>query len=232
MNGQNGAVARKLGSQGAAAPPPAVRSRTPGWRDPRLWIGVALVAASVVGGARLLAADDDTVSVWAVVADMGSGDQVTEDDLVARRVRFADSTDLERYYTVDDALPGDVELTRGVGQGELLPRGAVGSAADTDTLQVPISVATSRVPASVAAGSIVDIFIVAQPADPDADAPTGPGEPALEAVTVVAAPALEESFGTAGERQLDLAVPEERAQAFFQLLNSLDNPVLTVVRRG
>ncbi|MBW6551905.1 hypothetical protein MMA91_24640, partial [Salmonella enterica] len=59
------------------APPPAVRASTPGWRDPRLWVGVAIVAVSVVGGARLLASADDTVAVYGVVTDMGAGDEVT-----------------------------------------------------------------------------------------------------------------------------------------------------------
>ena len=40
----------------------------PGWRDPRLWIGVAIVAVSVVVGSRLLAAADDSVAVWALPA--------------------------------------------------------------------------------------------------------------------------------------------------------------------
>ena len=44
-----------------------MRGHRPAWRDPRLWIGVVLVAASVVAGARLLAAADDTVQVWAAV---------------------------------------------------------------------------------------------------------------------------------------------------------------------
>ena len=83
---------------------------TPGWRDPRLWVGVAIVAACVVAGARLLAAADDTVAVWAVSSDLGPGDQVTADDLVSERVRFADDADLDRYFTVDDELPADLEL--------------------------------------------------------------------------------------------------------------------------
>ena len=37
----------------------------PGWRDPRLWVGVVLVTGSVVAGARLLAAADDMAPVWA-----------------------------------------------------------------------------------------------------------------------------------------------------------------------
>ena len=41
--------------------PRATRSRRPGWRNPRLLIGLALVAGSVLVGARLVAAADDTV---------------------------------------------------------------------------------------------------------------------------------------------------------------------------
>ena len=34
----------------------------PGWRDPRLWIGVAIVAVSVLVGALVLGTSDDTVA--------------------------------------------------------------------------------------------------------------------------------------------------------------------------
>jgi hypothetical protein len=39
--------------------PPATRATTPGWRDPRMWVGIAIVAASVVIGALVLGASDD-----------------------------------------------------------------------------------------------------------------------------------------------------------------------------
>ena len=47
-----------LGKPGTQAPA-ATRVARPGWRDPRLWIGLLIVAGSVVLGARLLAAVDD-----------------------------------------------------------------------------------------------------------------------------------------------------------------------------
>lgn len=207
-----------------------MRASAPGWRDPRLWVGVAIVAASVVAGARLLASADDTVSVWAVATDLGVGDQVSEDDLVARRVRFADGTDLDRYFVVDARLPDDGALTRGVGEGELLPRAAVGSASDVGTLEVPIAVDDELVPTSVTSGSVVDVYLVAA-AGGDGVAPDAV-RPALEAVTVVDAPPIEESFGTSGQRKLVVAVPEEDAPIFFQELGAVDDPVLTVVRRS
>src|SRR6478736_5540715 len=77
--GHDGAVSRNLGSSRVhPSTPTAVRATRPGWRDPRLWVGVLIVAVSVVAGARVLAAADDTVAVWAVAADAGPGAALTE----------------------------------------------------------------------------------------------------------------------------------------------------------
>lgn len=212
---------------------PAQRVRRPGWRDPRLWIGVVLVAGSVVAGSRLLAAADDTVQVWTAASDLGAGARLTEDDLVAARVRFADEDTRAGYYAVDDQLPADLELVHGVTAGELLPRAAVGQAGESGLVEVPIAVEPEQVPPSVTAGAVVDVYVVAAP-DPEADATaSGPGDgPALAGVTVVDAPPLAESFGTSGRRQLVLAVPEAAAAPFFALLGGHDTAVLAVVRRG
>jgi hypothetical protein len=215
---------------------PAQRVRSPGWRDARLWIGLVLVAGSVVAGSRLLAAADDTVQVWAAASDLGAGARLTEDDLVAARVRFADEDTQAGYYAVDDELPAELELVHGVSAGELLPRTAVGRTGDSGLVEVPIAVEPEQVPPSVVAGAVVDVYVVAAPdaEDPGEDvAGPAPGDgPALAGVTVVDAPPLEESFGTSGRRQLVLAVPEAEAAPFFVLLGSHDTAVLTVVRRG
>jgi hypothetical protein len=214
--------------------PPAVRGHRPAWRDPRLWIGIALVAASVVVGARVLAAADDTVQVWATADDLGAGERVQADDLVAQRVRFADSDALAGYFTVDDELPADLELTRSIGKDELLPRAAVGTPDETGLVEVPIAVEPELVPPDVESGDVVDVYVVA-PISVAADAKQPqqpPSGPALAAATVVDAPGLESSFGTSGKRQLVLGVPEDAAPAFFALLARYDAPSLTVVRRG
>ena len=77
--------------------------------------GIALVAASVLVGARLLGGADDTVEVWSAGADLAAGQPVTEADLVARRVRFGDEADGDRYLRVGDRLPDDATLSRAVG---------------------------------------------------------------------------------------------------------------------
>lgn len=238
-------VALNLGEATAAAPtpgrtpsptdvPPALRGHRPAWRDPRLWIGIVLVAASVVVGARVLAAADDTVGVWAAAGDLGAGRRVEADDLVARRVRFADRDALDGYFTVDDELPAGLELTRSVGAGELLPRAAVGTPDETGLVEVPIAVEPELVPPDVEPGDVVDVYVVApisaDAADPAQERP--PTGPALTGATVVAAPELESSFGTSGKRQLVLGVAADAAPPFFALLARYDAPSLTVVRRG
>ena len=192
-----------------------------------------LVAGSVVAGARIMAAADDTVQVWSAASDLGAGSRLTEDDLVATRVRFAEDATLAGYFAVDDELPADLQLTQGLAAGDLVPRTAIGSSADSGLVEVPIAVEAEQVPPSVAAGSVVDVYVVAAP-DPEGG-PTAPDPadgPALTGVTVVDAPPLAESFGTTGRRQIVLSVPEADAAPFFALLGSYDNAVLTVVRRG
>ena len=107
--------------------PTARRASAPGWRDPRLWIGVAIVAASVLVGALVLGTSDDTVAVWAATDAMGPGHALTADDLTVRRVGFADAADASLYFGADEQLPSGLRLLHGVAAGELLPRAAVGS---------------------------------------------------------------------------------------------------------
>ncbi|GCD91021.1 hypothetical protein [Nocardioides sp. LS1] len=215
-------------SRDLGEPPAATRAATPGWRDPRMWVGIVIVAASVVAGSRLMAAADDSVQVWSAASDMGAGDRVQADDLVATRVRFVDDADLAGYFTVDDELPADLELTRGVGAGELLPRAAVGTAGESDSVELPVAVDAEQVPGSVDQGSVVDVWLV-----PAASRGRHPADgPALSGVTVVDAPPVDEGFSTTGKRQLVLAVAQEDAAAFFALLGSLEDPVVTVVRRS
>jgi len=216
------------------AVPPAQRSQRAVWRDPRLWIGVVLVAASVVAGARLFASADDTVQVWTAGSDLGAGQRLDPGDLVAQRVHFADAVALGDYFTVDDELPAAGEVTRVVRAGELLPRSAVGAASSSGLVEVPIAVDAELVPPGVGPGDTVDVYLVAPlgggAAQPDA--PAAPAGPALDGVGVVAAPAAASSFGTSGKRQLVLAVPEAEAPGFFAQVAQYDLPTFTVVRRG
>ncbi len=214
-------------SLGTTDAPPALRIATPGWRDPRLWIGLVILAASVLGGARLLNAADDLVPVWAASHELVQGDTVTHDDLVVRRVRFDDPADLDRYLLADDALPTETHLLQGVGAGELVPRSALGAAEDTGLLSVPISIPPLSVPPEIGPGSTVDVWVTSEN-----EAGKKVAKPLLIGVVVIAAPPVASGFGNGGERQLVLGVDAAQEEALGKTLAAIGESAITVVSRG
>lgn len=217
---------------GTSDTPAATRASTPGWRDSRLWIGVAIVAVSVFVGAWVLGTSDDTVPVWAAADTMGTGHVLTADDLTVRRVQFADSSDADLYYPADQQLPADLRLVHGIESGELLPRGAVASAGGDQLRQVPISVAADQVPGEVSAGASVDVYLRPASHAGCQASPVCSGRPVLSGVTVLDAPPADQEFGSGGQRMLVLGMSRGQAHTFFRLLASVDDPALTVVGRG
>lgn len=191
-----------------------------------MWIGIAIVAVSVVGGVRLVGAADESVSVWAVSEDVGAGTTLEPDQLVARRVRFVESADVERYLRTEVALPAELYLTRGVGAGELLPVGALGSADQTGVVQAPIRVAAEGVPPSITVGSRVDVYV-----SDDTEA-RRPAVLLLADVVVTAATGRSDELGATGDRQLVLGVPEDEADALTRLIAASAAGTLTVVGRS
>ena len=211
--------------------PAARRSSPPGWRDPRLWIGLAIVAASILAGALVLGTSDDTVPVWAAADSLGEGHVLTGDDLAVRRVRLDDDT-ASHYFTADDQLPADLRLSRDVASGELLPRSAVTRADTRELRQVPISVSPGQVPGTVGVGDQVDVYLRPASRTSCAGAAVCDGRPVLTAVTVSDAPPVDAAFGADGRRTLVLAMSASDAGRFFRLFATTDDASLTVVGRG
>ena len=90
------------------AVPPA-RRHLPGGRDLRLALGVVLVLASVVLGARLISAADDRTEVWALAGPLSAGTTLTAEDVVPVAVALED---LGPYVGSGTDVEGRV-LTRG-----------------------------------------------------------------------------------------------------------------------
>jgi SAF domain len=212
--------------------PVARRASSPHWRDPRLWLGLAIVAASVVVGSLVLGSSDETVPVWAAAHPLGAGHVLTADDLSLRRVRFDDPAAASLYLSADHQLPPDLTLRRDIGAGELVPRAALGATAGPQLRQVPVSVSPGQVPASLRIGDAVDVYV-----RPDARAvcqasSACDGRPAVSAVRVLADPPVDEAFGSDGSRTLVLGMSPAQARRFFTMLATTDGAGLTVVGRG
>jgi hypothetical protein len=207
--------------------PTATRSTNPGWRDPRLWVGVVLVTGSVVAGARIMASADDTTAVWAASDDLVVGQTLTTDDLTATRVRFADAADGNRYLAVDEQLPEDLTLDRAIDSGELVPASGLGSETGEDTVAVSIAVAPEHVPTGLVTGSHVDVWVVGEDRRSRKRA-----ELVLDDIVIIDAPVVSDSFATSGSRQLVLAVPVTDENALSRVLAASGDNLVRVVGRG
>ena len=218
-----------------AVVPPVTRSRRPGWRNPRLVLGVLLVSASVIGGARLLATADDTVAVWTTTRALPDGATLAEADLGRERVRFPDQATADGYLSADRPAPVGAVLDRRVGAGELLPRAAVAPRERSELVELPLAVASDDLPATVRQGSVVDVWVA--PAA-GADTATAEARRVLEDVTVVAVPGTTDSLAPEATRQVIVGVPVERADApdgpdsLAAALGGLADGRVVVTRKG
>jgi hypothetical protein len=126
--------------------------------DPRLAIGVVLIAASTAGVWALVTGLDETTEVYAVRDTVTAGDRIGAADLSPTSVQLGEA--LDRYVT-RERLPADGALvTRTIRAGELLPRSAVTdpSAAGLATVVVAIR---GALPGGLGAGSPVDVWSAA-----------------------------------------------------------------------
>lgn len=143
-----------LGATGA--PATAGRFRRPAWREPRLLIGLGLVAASIAATTAAVAYGDSTDAYVVAARELQVGETIGEDDL--RRV------DLRLEATGESYVSGAQELGEGavvvdrVAAGQLIPREAVGRAEDIDRRPLGIPLSTPM-PAGTGSGDLVDVWV-------------------------------------------------------------------------
>ncbi|MDQ4085316.1 MAG: hypothetical protein M3165_05810 [Actinomycetota bacterium] len=197
------------------------------WRDPRLWVGLVLVASSVLVGARVLTSADDTVGVWAVARDLGEGAPLTPDSLVVERVRFADPATAGRYLPAGGPLPAAAVAGHDLAAGELLARGSVVARRGT-AFELPVVVDTAGAPEDVHVGDVVDVWVGPQPGS-GSDAAA---QRMLTAVPVVGAVRSAGPFGEAATRQVLLGLDEATAERLGPLLGEMSSGSVVLVRHG
>ena len=171
--------------------------------DPRLVIGLALVLASVGGVVALVSAADETVAVLAAGEPLAPGDVVERGDLVTVDVRLAGAT--ERYLVPDDVPAEGVVLTRPVGEGELVPVDAVGSASGLRVASLVLDVA-GTLAASVRPGALVDVWASRE----EEGGRFGPPAVIVSGATVVRLVESDSIVSGGGSTAVEVLVPKPR----------------------
>ena len=139
-------------------PAEARRIRPPGWRDPRLLIGLLLVALSVTGVVALVQTVDERQGYWAASTDIVPGAQVTAEDFHIVQASMSESSD--HYWVADQELPTEFLVSSTILKGELLTQRQVAESDPDGRQQVGVRV-SEDMPASVTTGSRVDVWVAA-----------------------------------------------------------------------
>ena len=189
-------------TEGLPASPSARRARRPRWVDARMLVGLLLVAAAVVTGAKVVSAADRTGKVWALKTDLAAGATLTESDLTTVDVRLDDHASA---YLAASSDPVGKTLSRDVAAGDLLPAKAVSEV--SDEVSLALSVPAARVPVSVGRGDRIALYATDEPSATGAT--TSPTVLVVESATV--AEISERSQGAlsigGGDLQVVLKVP-------------------------
>ena len=166
------------------------------WGDVRLWLGVVLIVASMLVGAKVLTSGDDTVAVWRATRDLSVGAAPT--GLAPVAVNRAVAAD--RYLAADQ--PVDGVLRTPVRAGELVARSAVAAPTSRPSRRVTLPVDPLHAPVDLQPGDLVDVWTTPAPAA------QAVGEPrlVLAGATVVAVAA--DAVGASGESGVVIDVPE------------------------
>ncbi len=201
--------------------------RVPGrsWRDPRLLVGLLLVLGAALGGARLVASQDDTVAYWAVRDDVRGAAEASATQLEPVRVRLSGDS-AERYLRADEPPPLEGRVwARDVAAGALLEREALVPAGDEAGHELPLRVEDGAYPADLAAGDRVDVWAGPAPGQGEG----GDAERVLLGARVVSPGATDPALGQTA-RTVVVAVAEEQLQA--PVVASVAARHVTLVRVG
>lgn len=215
-----------MSAEAAGAQAETKRLQRPGWRDPRLIIGLLLVIASIAGVVGLVTALDRTVDVYAAKEDLTVGERVSAADLSVVEVRVDGFENL--YVSAGEPLESGTRASAFVKAGELVPARAIVGTDQQGRKPVSVPVA-GAISSSISVGGHVDVWSAA---------PEGTGndyaEPAriLEQVEVASVADIQSGFGGTSGTNLELLVTDDELPALLGALanDSKITVVYTTVR--
>jgi hypothetical protein len=191
------------------------------WSDTRFLLGVLLVVASIAGVWLVVGAARQTMPVLAAARTIVPGEVIASDDL---RVVDVALGSLDASYLAPSALEDGAVATRTVGEGELVPADAVGSADDVRVTTVVVQT-SADVPASVTPGTAVELWHAPPIEDGRFDVPR-----ILVPDATVVAVTRDEGVLAGAQASLELVIP--RSDVTATLAAQSDGSALSVVPVG
>lgn len=178
--------------------------------DPRILVGVALVAASTLGVTAVVQAQNRTVAVYRAAEPLVAGARISAGDLVATPVRLGAAGSL--YLSGPVPAAGYV-VTRTIAAGEMVPLSALGTADGVDVASVVVDLST-RLSGSIAPGAVVDVW--SAPRKPGTTGEYGAPVVLVSGATVVRTIAPQGFVQAAQQNTVELQVPRDDIAAVLQ----------------
>lgn len=125
--------------------------------SPRFLLGIALILASFISAYMISTNSNRTIELWAAKTDLAPGMILTTDNVESIRALLP--TKAERYLDISAKIIGTT-VVRAIGKDELIPSMALTIDSETHLRRVPISVTKGSFPSGLAAGALVDLFIL------------------------------------------------------------------------
>jgi hypothetical protein len=187
--------------------PVAGRIRRPTWRDPRLLVGIVLIAMSVAAVSAIVRNADQTTPYYAARGPIAPGTVLSEDDVVIVSARVSGGT-----YVPSSEKPWGQIVTRTVGAGELLPAAAL--SAKENFAGRPVAVRTTLpVAAAIGRGAVVDVYVTIE------DQSGRPSTKLIGAALVVDDVVRDDqSFGVGSGETVYVVVPTRDIAEFLEAL--------------
>ena len=125
--------------------------------SPRYIFGLILIISSFASAFVISRAADRTYLVWSASVDLAPGEVLTQEDLLAVRVRLPDNA--EQYLDATRDITG-ASVLRSIGAAELIPSFALSSKVIQKLKVVPVSIPREWAPVELQSGSIVDVYAI------------------------------------------------------------------------
>jgi len=191
--------------------------------DPRLVIGVILVVSSVAGVVAIVTVTDDTVEVYLAPGSLAPGETIAADGLLVERAALPSRG--AHYLRPGDVPSEGLVVLRPVGAGEMVPRGAVGSASGIRLSAVVVETG-GLLSDAVRAGAAVELWSARVGERGDVEAPAVIASGAI-VVRLVESNSI---VGGAEAVGVELLVPKDRVARVIEALARGD--ALTVIPSG
>jgi hypothetical protein len=147
--------------------PKASRQARPRWLDPKLFLGILLVLASMAFGARIIANADKSTEVWVAKEDIPENTIIDPKKmLTVTKIRFTSDEDADFYLSAAKPFPNGIRAVRTVAKGELVPARALTREPDTNLVDLAVPVSSDGLTFEASGkGDRVDVWAVPKDAE-------------------------------------------------------------------